>query len=79
MIFNAEVVADAAVLYRKDPADLADKMQRLVDDPELAADYRRRAPARIEEAYQWEAVVRDYETLFERLIDGYYIRRRASD
>jgi glycosyltransferase involved in cell wall biosynthesis len=77
--FNAEVVADAAVLYLKDPADLATKMQRLVDDPELAADYRRRAPVRISEAYQWDAVVRDYETLFERLIDGYYTQEQISD
>lgn len=39
--FNAEVVRDAAVLYRKDPVDLAAKMQRLVEEPELATDYRR--------------------------------------
>ena len=77
--FNAEVVADAALLYQKDPADLAAKMQRLVDEPELAADYRKRAPVRIDEAYQWDAVVRDYETLFERLIDGYYAKRQPSD
>lgn len=77
--FNAEVVADAALLYRKDPDDLATKMQRLVDEPALAADYRSRAPTRISNAYQWDTVVRDYEILFERLIDGYYTRSRASD
>jgi glycosyltransferase involved in cell wall biosynthesis len=77
--FNAEVVADAALLYQKDAADLAAKMQRLVDEPELAADYRKRAPVRIDEAYQWDAVVRDYEMLFERLIDGYYAKRQPSD
>jgi glycosyltransferase involved in cell wall biosynthesis len=77
--FNAEVVGDAAVLYRKDPADLAAKMQRLIDDPELAAEYRRRAPLRIQEAYQWEIVVRDYESLFRRITDGYYESPRLSD
>lgn len=77
--FNAEVVADAALLYQKDPADLAAKMQRLVDEPELAADYRKRAPVRIDEAYQWDAVVSDYEMLFERLVDGYYAKRQLSD
>ena len=51
--FNAEVVADAAVVYRKDPQDLAAKMQQLIDQPELAAEYRRRAPERIAEAYDW--------------------------
>jgi glycosyltransferase involved in cell wall biosynthesis len=77
--FNAEVVADAAVLYRKDPADLAAKMQKLVDDPELAARYRRRAPQRVEEAYQWNVVVQEYEALFERLKDGYYTMTMPSD
>jgi glycosyltransferase involved in cell wall biosynthesis len=77
--FNAEVVADAAMLYRKSPEDLAAKMQQLIDDPELAAEYRRRAPIRIQEAYQWDVVVRDYETLFSRLIEGYYDSKRAAD
>jgi glycosyltransferase involved in cell wall biosynthesis len=69
---NAEVVADAGVLYAKDPAALSPKMQALIDDPDVAAEYRRRAPLRIQEAYQWDAVVADYEHLFERLISGYY-------
>jgi glycosyltransferase involved in cell wall biosynthesis len=77
--FNSEVVADAALLYSKDPADLAARMQQLVDDPKLAADLRIRAPLRIQEAYQWDAVVRDYEALFERLIAGHYSRRPPSD
>jgi glycosyltransferase involved in cell wall biosynthesis len=78
--FNAEVVQDAAVLYDKDPALLAQKMQDLIDHPDVAADYRRRAPLRIKEAYQWDAVVRDYERLFERIVDGYYDKREpASD
>ncbi len=77
--FNAEVVGDAAVVYRKDPRDLALKMQRLIDDPALAADYRNRAPRRIEEAYRWDAIVREYEALFERLADGYFETLRAAD
>jgi glycosyltransferase involved in cell wall biosynthesis len=77
--FNAEVVKDAAVLYQKDPADLAAKMQHLVDHPEEAAEYRRRAPQRIVEDYQWDAVVRDYELLFDRIIAGYYDNSRPID
>jgi glycosyltransferase involved in cell wall biosynthesis len=77
--FNAEVVGDAALLYRKDPDDLAAKMKLLIDDPELAAEYRRRAPLRIREAYTWPAVIRAHELLFERLRDGYYSDRRPSD
>ena len=77
--FNAEVVADAAVLYRKDPDDLASKMQMLVDDPGLAQNYRERAPQRIKEAYQWPMVGDDYESLFQRLVDGHYSRSTPSD
>jgi glycosyltransferase involved in cell wall biosynthesis len=77
--FNAEVVGDAAVVYKNDPGDLAAKMQQLIDNPSIAAEYRRRAPVRIAEAYQWDDVVGDYETLFERLASGYYDNRRALD
>jgi glycosyltransferase involved in cell wall biosynthesis len=77
--FNAEVVDDAAILYDKEPAALAEQMQRLIDDPELAEQYRQRAPRRIEEAYQWAAVTRDYEQLLHRIIDGDYAKRPPSD
>ncbi len=77
--FNAEVVADAAVLYQKDPGDLAKKMQMLVDDPILVETYRARAPLRIKEAYQWPIVTDDYELLFERVRDSYYKRTTPSD
>lgn len=77
--FNAEAVADAAVLYKKDPDDLAQKMQMLIDDPQLAQSYRERAPLRIKEAYRWSAVSEDYERLFQGLIEGKYIGRRPAD
>lgn len=77
--FNAEVVDDAAVLYAKDPVALAEKMQRLIDDPDLAERYRQRAPRRIEEAYQWTAVTRDYEQLLQGLVGGHYAGRPSSD
>jgi glycosyltransferase involved in cell wall biosynthesis len=77
--FNAEVVADAAVPYRKDPEDLAEKMQMLVDDPELAQSYRDRAPLRIKAAYQWSTVSEDYEALFRALVEKKYSRRTPAD
>ena len=68
--FNAEVVADAAVLYRKDPDDLADKMQMLVDDPGLAQHYRDLAPheSRRLTSGRWSAMItsrcsRDWPTV----------------
>jgi glycosyltransferase involved in cell wall biosynthesis len=77
--FNAEVVADAALLYRKDPADLAEKMQLITDDPGLAQTYRDRAPRRVKEAYQWPMVTDDYERLFNRLHKGSYKRSTPCD
>jgi glycosyltransferase involved in cell wall biosynthesis len=77
--FNAEVVGDAAMLYEKDPSALAATMQELIDHPELAQQYRERAPRRVNEAYQWSAVVRDYETLFQRIDEGYYASAVPSD
>ena len=67
------------MLYRKDPDALAARMQELVDNPDLASEYRERAPQRIEEAYQWDVVVRDYELLFEHLKSGYYLGNKPSD
>lgn len=77
--FNAEVVADAALLYRKDPVHLADQMQTLIDDPRLVDELRRRGPIRIKEAYQWDVIVRDYESLFERMVSGFYDNKPPSD
>lgn len=77
--FNAEVVDDAAVLYRKDPLDLAAKMQELIDHPEHAQQLRRRAPERILEAYQWDEVVAGYERLLERVASGHYSKSTPSD
>ena len=77
--FNAEVVGDAALLYKMDAADLRTKMQQLVDAPDLARSLGVAAKARVAEAYQWPAVVDDYELLFERLADGYYNTKVPSD
>jgi glycosyltransferase involved in cell wall biosynthesis len=77
--FNAEVVGDAGILYRKDPEDLAKHLQTVLDDPELAQGYRDRAPGRILEAYQWPKITEDYERLFTHILDGHYRRHPASD
>jgi glycosyltransferase involved in cell wall biosynthesis len=79
--FNAEVLADgkAGVLYDMDIEDLAVKLQRLVDNPHEVETFRARGPARILEAYQWDAVTADYEQLLERVASGYYKSKRPSD
>jgi glycosyltransferase involved in cell wall biosynthesis len=70
--FNAEVVQEAALLYRRDPDDLAVQMRRLLAEPQLVGRSRERAQRRVLEAYQWEDVVEGYERVLRRVVDGTY-------
>ena len=70
--FNAEVVGDAALLYKKDVADLAAHMQRLLAEPALVLSLRERARQRVRDAYQWEHVVEGYERILQRAAAGGY-------
>lgn len=67
--FNREVVTDHALLF-EDAADLTAKIQLLENSPRTAEHYRRRAPNRIREAYEWEHITDQYEELFHRLAAG---------
>jgi glycosyltransferase involved in cell wall biosynthesis len=79
VLYNAEVVGDAALLYNRDPADLAGKMGRLLATPDLVARLRRRAVERINEAYRWEDVVEGYERIIVHAAQGGYRHHPASD
>jgi glycosyltransferase involved in cell wall biosynthesis len=68
--FNREVIQDFGMYFEKDANDLAEKLRILEDHPQVAADYRRRAPQRIREAYTWEHIVDQYEELFLQLANG---------
>jgi glycosyltransferase involved in cell wall biosynthesis len=68
--FNQEVVQDYGILFDKNVDDLKAKMQYIEDHPEVAIEYRRRAPARIREAYTWEHITDQYEELFLELAAG---------
>ena len=68
--FNAEVVADAALLYRKDPADLAAKLQLVLEDAGLVRRLRERARERVKEAYRWDEVIAAYESLLRGVVAG---------
>jgi len=70
--FNAEVVGDAALLYQKDPDDLAAHMRRLLAEPALVQRLRERARRRVRDAYQWEHVVEGYERILRRAAAGGY-------
>jgi glycosyltransferase involved in cell wall biosynthesis len=67
--FNAEVLADYGLLFRN-ADDLAHKIERLEADPELAGSYRRRAPERVRDVYNWERITSQYEELFYLLANG---------
>ena len=68
--FNVEVLQDYGILFERDPLDLAAKLQHIEDHPEVAVQYRRRAPERIREAYTWDKITDQYEELFLQLVAG---------
>ena len=65
---NAETAGDAAIRYDKSEADLAAKLQSMLDDPaareQLAASAKQRADA----LYRWEAIAQKYEKVFAELV-----------
>jgi glycosyltransferase involved in cell wall biosynthesis len=63
------VLAGHGLLFR-DAADLAAKIDLIEQTPDLAEDYRRRAPDRIRNFYNWERIVDQYEELFYQLAAG---------
>jgi glycosyltransferase involved in cell wall biosynthesis len=67
--FNAEVLGDYGLLFH-DADDLARKIEFVESDPEMAERYRRRAPERIRDVYNWERIVSQYEELFYLLANG---------
>jgi len=67
--FNAEVLGPYGLLF-KDADDLAQKVDLVEQKPQLAEDYRRRAPDRIRTLYNWERITDQYEELFYQLANG---------
>jgi glycosyltransferase involved in cell wall biosynthesis len=58
-------VGDAAIPYaNNDPADLAQKLERVIADPELAGDYRDRALRRAEQEYDWDQVAAAHAAVY---------------
>ncbi len=68
--FNRQVMEGYGLLFKNDPADVARQLQRVDDDPDLAAKYRSRAPQRILEEYTWDHITDQYEDYFYRLVAG---------
>jgi glycosyltransferase involved in cell wall biosynthesis len=68
---NAETVGEAGVYFsgQAGAEDLAQQLARLLDDPELVADYRQKALQRAAE-YSWDAVTDQYEQLLASVCQG---------
>jgi len=67
--FNSEVLSGHGLLFR-DADELAARIRLIEEQPEVAEDYRRRAPERIRNFYNWDRIVDQYEELFYQLAAG---------
>lgn len=67
---HREVVAGAGIYFRyRDPSDLANQLQMLIEDSMTVARYRELAAKRVSQRYSWDAVTDQYEAYFGELID----------
>ena len=67
-VFNNEVLFDAGISYKKDPSDLATKLQKIIDNPGIREEYKHKAVNRIKQCYTWEKITNDYIKLFKSLL-----------
>lgn len=65
---NRETADDAAMQYSKDEADLAQKLQMLLDNEEKREEFGLLARHRAEARFVWEAVANKYEELFRDVL-----------
>jgi glycosyltransferase involved in cell wall biosynthesis len=62
-------IGDAGLPYRlNDPADLARQIERIIADPALADDLRRRARAHAEREYSWDSVAAQHEAVYASVL-----------
>jgi glycosyltransferase involved in cell wall biosynthesis len=65
---HREVLGDVGFFFKiGENGDLRDKMQFLLDNPDLVQQTGQRALARIRERYTWDQVTANYERLFVRM------------
>lgn len=66
---NSDVVADAGLKFSDadEQASLAERMNYLLANRPVIAEYRAKAVRRVQEAFNWEAVTARYEAIFEKL------------
>ena len=63
------VVGDAAITFaQNDPDDLARRLERVLTEPELVAEYRRRSLDRVRDEYSWDDVAARHREVYERVL-----------
>lgn len=68
---NVEVGADAVLYFDvQDENDLAEILQKALDDPRTLDVFRARARSRARKLYSWSAVTDRYEALFRSMLTG---------
>ncbi len=74
--FNAEVVDSAGLLWERSVEDLRAKMAFVLEHPDRAETYRRRAVERVAMHYSWESAVDAHERCFVRLTNSSFMPQR---
>jgi glycosyltransferase involved in cell wall biosynthesis len=70
--FNTEVIKEAGVTYERSVSDLTEKMQYVIDNPQLSSTFKAAAINRITEDYTWTKITNEYEEFFKEVIAGHY-------
>lgn len=68
---HREVLSDAGYYFcTKRSKDLREKIQYLLEHPEIVEEKRIKALNRIRQSYTWEKITSEYESLFKNLVNG---------
>jgi len=68
---HTEVLRESGLYFKtSNEADLREKMQYLLDNPNIVEDYRHKAVQRIKEAYTWDRITDSYENMFAKMSNG---------
>jgi glycosyltransferase involved in cell wall biosynthesis len=62
---NKETIGEAGLVFAENNwADLQNRMQELIDNPQIVASFREKAAAHARDHYDWDAIARKYQALF---------------
>jgi len=67
---NSDVVGEAGIKFEdaREKESLGEKMNYLIEHPEVIEEYRGKAVTRVKEAYGWEKITDEYVEMFRRLV-----------